>query len=449
MTRTQKIFLGVILLAVLACWSPSKLLPYGVPLVSVGLMLFAFREEIWGRWFVLTLVLAAWFLLDMLLYPDFIVQNGFLAILTYSSFFLPFLIPSRYLASREIYLKISYLVIATILFEGAIGLVQIGHQYSVRHSFDLGAGDVVEGTIDLAFPSAPGFETPSYAAMMAFSTLFLIPLYFQTGGMLKRIAALTLLMGGLTFLLASVVHSLLFLLVAVLISGLVTFASLRRVRLRPLVLAVGGTGLMLLVAYFLLPKNIGEQVPSFFRQFGSNPKVILAERLAHSVDEYPALLFTGLGPGQGVGRAALIATGHYLSSSIERFGIRPQYTDLMSSQMMDLWRRYGRRSSALRPLSAWLGLFGDAGALGFLGFVFILLYLFLRRPNLRTGERTTTIHMFAFRAGLLYLFLLGFQEYYWEYPQAIFLGILLLMVLYAQATASSPVRSGAPEPPAS
>jgi prepilin signal peptidase PulO-like enzyme (type II secretory pathway) len=57
-------------------------------------------------------------------------------------------------------------------------------------------------------------------------------------------------------------------------------------------------------------------------------------------------------------------------------------------------------------------------------------------------DRDKKIYAFSFSTGLMLLFLLGIQENYWEITQAIFLGCLLLKVLFALIMEKPPGEFG-------
>jgi len=190
---------------------------------------------------------------------------------------------------------------------------------------------------------------------------------------------------------------------------------------------------------------------------GRSFKLTLLHRLLTQVRlEHPAAFAFGFGPGQFASRAALIGTGLYFGGLQSPRGlpvldaVRPPATE---AYVMDLWVEVSKIRSAgssLRPFSSWLAVMSEAGVAGCLLVAAVTLVLLWRAGGRarHSGQRLLGL---SFGAMLIFLFLLGAQEHYWETPQAILPGCMLLKLVYANLAPSGvrhPARgSTAPSAP--
>ncbi len=156
------------------------------------------------------------------------------------------------------------------------------------------------------------------------------------------------------------------------------------------------------------------------------------------VNEYPYMSLFGLGQGQFSSRASLIGTGYYIGSFENATPlplISQQMSEPFATYAMPIWRsmrgNFGTWGSTHQPFFSWLTLFTEFGIFACLLLLFFIGYslLQIRRRGRNFREQATGI---ALSIGILFIFLLGFQENYWEVPQAIFPGLLLLKVMHAQ-----------------
>jgi len=93
-------------------------------------------------------------------------------------------------------------------------------------------------------------------------------------------------------------------------------------------------------------------------------------------------------------------------------------------------RKVNSTSSTFQPYFSWLSVYGELGAVGFALSLFLCIYLVI---NVKRHVRSPAQRLSAasFGAGVLFIFLLGMQDNYWEVSQGIFVGLILLKVQYA------------------
>jgi len=439
MTRLQLVYLLVFTATLFACWSPYKYLPYLVPFVALGIVIWMVPyRSILRNLLLLIAIWIGWIGIGALLNPDFIFQNALLAVMTYNSFYIPLVIPARYLAGETLYRCMAKILLVITIIEASIGFIQAIYGYTQKGSFDLENGDFVEGTIDLALAQSPGFETPMFATNMAFSLLAMMPMILVYK---KKSWTIPILFGAAVLVLASVVHVLIYLFAAIVVA-LIIFRPItlkhRRVGLSLLIFG-------LLIAFLigltsvLLPTNLNRVTLQFERaiQLG-NPKVILLQRLfTVAPQEYPWLPTMGIGPGQFSSRASLIGSGYYyggIENPITLPLLKPAVSKSLDLYVLDLWMRIlnwpGTAGSTMKPWASWLSIFSEAGAAGVIAVIFVFTgTLWIARKSAKSWSKR--VIGFSFGAGVILLFLLGMQENYWETTQAILIGCLSLKQLYA------------------
>jgi len=162
------------------------------------------------------------------------------------------------------------------------------------------------------------------------------------------------------------------------------------------------------------------------------------------LSEYPWLPIVGIGTGQFSSRAGLIGTGMYFGSPANPRSI-PLLPEGMSEPfrlfVFDLWLSLyfdqqgnyvhvmNNTSSTYKPYFSWLSVYVEWG--GIVAFVILAIIgrmLWKIHRYASTPERR--LNAVAISAEIIFLFLLGAQENYWEVPQAIFVGLILLKIQY-------------------
>jgi hypothetical protein len=155
--------------------------------------------------------------------------------------------------------------------------------------------------------------------------------------------------------------------------------------------------------------------------------------------EYPWMPLIGIGSGQFSSRAGLIGSGMYFGGPAHPLPL-PLIEGAMSKPFRDyvlpLWLRMAFQpqvndSSAIyKPFLSWLSVYVEWGAIGvmlLLGMIIRLLWQLKRYTQIRALR----LQAFAIAAGILFIFLSGATENYWEVSQALLVGLMLLKVQYA------------------
>lgn len=429
--KYQKAFYWALLLATLTVWSPFNLLGYLIPFVVIIVLLLSGDTVIVVRSVIWIACWAIFISVHALLKKEFFISNSIIAFLTFSSFWIAFTIPSKYLTNFILKEKLARFLANVLVVESVWGCVQGFYGFLQTKSFDIANGDFVEGTIHPALASEKSFSNVMFASNVAFMLIFLLPY------VARRKYLFPFFLGLFALVLASVVHVLLFLFLALGISIFLYKPILikRRAYVQLLILLI----IFPFIAYSVLSQNF-ETLPKFVKQLytGDTPRSqIIYASILHMPMEYRGLQWIGLGPGQFTSRAGLISTGMYFGSPLNPKPLPLLPTNITTPQekfLIELWIEgvtnpyYG---STHQPYFSWLTVYTEFGIPIFMGGLGVTIYLTFwikKRVNASEGKRFVAT---AAGTGTLLLFLLGFQENYWEIPQAIILGILCLKVLYA------------------
>ncbi len=382
----------------------------------------------------LTIYSLCWLLIiggHKLINNQFIVTNGIVAFITYGNLAGLLLLGEKSLSSPLLLNKIFKIVVPVTYVQAFVGIAQAVYGFFVTGSFDKANGDFVEGTIHLALSPSLTFANPMYAVNMAFCLLFIAVFYFYTN---KGLGAL--IIGSIAFILASVMHVVLFLFLAVGIALILFKRFQMKNALRSIVFAAIAIGIISAGA-FLLRGNLGTTYGIVNNLVSGNvtrSRVIL--RVWNEMpQEYPAMPLIGLGPGQFSSRASLISTGLFFGGpeNPRSLPLIPLKTaPPLREYLLDDWIRETKnpfQSSSSQPLFSWLSIYTEFGGISFIALPVLIGFVLL---NARSRIKNSSSRIMAIGAttGLLFLFLLGFQENYWEIPQAMFVGILLTKILF-------------------
>ena len=422
--------------ALVLCWSPSNLLAYLAPLISVAIFILLSGSHTVVRNVIL------WFLawgiiitLYIVLTPGFIIHSALFSILTYSSFFVVVVIPGRFVASLDLLDRMLVWTRGFVIIEALVGITQGLYGFSRTGTFDGANGDFVEGTIHPALAPELAFSNSMFAINMALLLVALLP-----DLILRRKGIVAVLLGSLSLILASVLHVLLMLGAAGLVAILLYWpVSLRR---RTTYLAAAGLVVTTILAFFALRGNFNT-ANAFARQLlsGESYRSRAIERaVVEMPKDYPLLPLVGLGPGQFSSRAGLIGTGLYFGGPVyaRPLPFFPQgMSQAFEDNTLDLWVAYARliaRSSGSgsthQPFLSWLSVYTEWGILA-LAAVFCFTIYLLISVRLVIYSYPQRVLASSFGTGLLLILLLGMQENYWEVPQAILVGLMILKVQYA------------------
>jgi hypothetical protein len=432
----------IFIVAVLACLSPFKVLSYAAPpLLAVWIVIRGKSRQVYRRVRFCVLAVALVLFFYSAIYQDYAVTGGFLALITYASFVFLVVVPGEALAQKRLLSRMIDVTGKVVILESCIGILQAVVSAVNTGNFDSANGDAVQGTIHLSFQPDGSFSNPMFAANLAFMVIALIPgLASKTRSTYGRV-----FLGVVAFVLASVLHMIAFLVIAVGLSFLIFRPPMPQQlgKLRPLLLT---STVPILVLLFLSGNLANLSVHADLFRSGDSPRAEMIHRvLTDMPHEHRAMPFVGLGPGQFSSRAALIATGLYLGGLTDPKSLpflREQVPNVMADDMMDLWIEAETwdnfaSSSTIKPFFSWLSVYTEFGGFFVLA-ICVASAVLLRRMKRAAATPQSRWMAVAAGAGLIFLLLLGLQENYWEVPQAIFVGVLLNQVMLANLLHGSP-----------
>jgi len=437
MNKLQKSYYQAFIGATLICWSPLKPLAYILPLLVIGWILFNNLER---KLFSVSkiFVINIWLVvvgISVLANTDFVMQNALLALLTYSSFLLFLVIPSRALASPELFRKMLKLTLIMVIIEGCWGFVQGMYSFYRNKTFDVSTGDAVDGTIHPALSHTASLANVMFAINLALALIFLIPFLYQLSNKKRIFVALAVV----TLIMTSVMHVLVFAVIAIGAAYIIFNPGYIKFSFKKIVALLVVVSFPVIVTVNLLSSNV-TLISHYFEKItnGDIPKTQVVLRLINEVpQEYPAVHYVGVGPGQFSSRAGLISTGLYFGSPANPKSLpllTPKVAKPLDNYIMDLWLWVSSlpyaAGSTLLPFASWISFYAEFGMFGFfvlLASLTIALLLVRSRANTLMKRRMA----FSFGAAVTLLFLLGVQDNYWEVPQAIFIGLMLIKVAYS------------------
>lgn len=439
----KQAYYEVFIITIIITWLPFKSFAYLAPIIVGFWFLFRTRS---GITFIKisTFVLLFIFIIftHFLIYKGFIIFNSFLFLITYSSFIFILFIPKQIQFTLQDYFRYAKIFKFVLFVQASLGILQLMMKVMLSGGgIDGSAGDVVQGTIKpLSFIGEDaGFGNQMFAINMVFLLLFLTPYTF-----IYRKAMFVYSLGVIALFLSSVVH--VFIAIVLATGGIFLFFR-RKV--------VPKLSMYHLVAIFILVTILLTQVitqPRNFASFGlyaksfsksQSPKVRATQDIFNKVSqEYSILYLIGLGPGQYSSKAGLIGSGHYFGNFYQPkkipFFPREQ-SNPFRKYVFALWEQsthpsYGS-STMNRPFYSLLSIFSEFGLIFFL----LILFLVYRRVRIlkkyflyyKYFEKDKVLSLIKFVGAIGILFLLGlaFFENYLETPQAIFVGILMLIFL--------------------
>ena len=151
---------------------------------------------------------------------------------------------------------------------------------------------------------------------------------------------------------------------------------------------------------------------------------------------YPIMPLVGLGPGQFSSRAALIGTGTYFGGKdpkqipfLPRGSSREFQEYLESHWVAAVSNQYW--GSTQQPFYSWLSVYTEFGVFALLAIAVSAALVLIRLKQVATTPERR-LEATATGAGVILFVLLGMQENYWETPQAVFVGAMLLKAMYAR-----------------
>ncbi|MBO9542811.1 hypothetical protein J7643_19660 [bacterium] len=425
----QRAYLRAFMVTVVLCWSPLKAIAYVIPLLALGYFILAtrsgiaLRNAVVGLTIFLILIGARYFFQG-----DFVLHSALLSIVTFSAAWFLIAIPVKRLAHPTLLESMVAFVARVTLIEGLVGIVQAGYGFMHTGSLDQANGDFVTGTIHIGVAPDLAFSNPMFATNMTCMLLILLPDLLR-----RRKHLLPVLVGALALVLSSVVHVIVMGFVALVLALFLVRPKLQLRLGNAVVLAC--LAVIPLVAVSALSKNLGLISGTYQAMFtGEYPRTLAIIRTVFDLpSEYPLAPLIGLGPGQYSSRASLIGTGYFFGGPLS-----PKQVPLLPKGMSPAFERYlwdlwlmGQNKwfgSTQQPFCSWLTLFSEFGvplALGVMGLIWAILWRVKARADINR-------HLaFTITASILFLCFLGVQENYWEVPQAIMIGCMLIQVAYA------------------
>ena len=432
-------FILLYILTLLIAFSPIKAMGQFIGIFCLlGLIFFVqVRPKIHLlKYSLLLMVYTALGCFYLLFLPDFSFINYYLFFITASSFLILFY-DLRPVMSPSLLNKLSLITLIMIFFQAVYGILQGIVAAARSGSFDIANGDVVRGTIE------PGFFPSGLGGNVMFAILISSLLVFTLGASRLRFSWPRIIIYAvctLAWIIASVLHTILFFGAATLVALLLAKIPRRRKSISKKIrqFKVATVAILLLITVLIpviIPRNLNT-LPNFLSYTLDIREDSYSEKsratyilLFHLSEENPYQPIIGLGPGQYSSRAALILTGQYIRGSSIPL---PNYTSTATGKhILPLWASFLSKpgqGSTFFPFSSWLSLYGEAGLLGLL-FIFVLtltLSFNLRRWN--------SPHFPGINLSLLilifYILFLGFQDNYWEFTQAIFPAFFTLSIGY-------------------
>lgn len=428
--KTDRAYYSAFVIATVLCFSPSKLLAYFAPMAVLGvLIVMTQKKSIVQRVSFVGLFCIFIIAVYSFLNKDFVFVSAILPLLTYSTFIIVICFDHRYLCSHSLQSKIEDFLQWVIFIQSAVGIIQAVYSFLQNGTFDSNSGDAVAGTISASLLPDGTLSNYIFGVNLGFILVFLLP-----GALLRRKGRGALLLGALAFIFASVIHVIIFIGVGLILAFVLCRPPMPKGWTKILA-SVAFIGLVITSAtllstnWSLIPRMI-EGVTN-----GEYPRGRAYERVfGVMVNEYPLMPIFGLGPGQFASRAAAMSSGYYLGGIDNPRGI-PLLPTAMSpafkDYLLDLWfQSKDSAGSTSQPFSSWLSLYTEFGGIAVLIVIGVMSYQILKIVVLafRTNQRWEGTVLCAM---ILYLFLLGLQDVYWEVPQAILIGVMLIKLLHA------------------
>lgn len=436
----HRAYYAAFVLALVVCFSPLKILAYAMPTVFLLWLVLATphaltRNRLVG---VIAAIVGLPILYELAI-AEFLYSNYLLSIVTYSAFLPIVLVDNRALASRWLFEKMLGPVTVMIAAQGVFGILQAVYGAIESGSFGGSNGDRVMGSIFPYFHAEGLGANPMFAVNMSLMLIACLAAPTAIRGLRRQY----LTIGAIALVLASVMHVLVYLVVAVVAAFLLTRGretAHRRGRVaRGLLVLIGLVGT---VSYVALPDNVQRitgVVSEAVNVESVTPRMILLLGVATELPEdEPLQPFIGLGPGQFSSRASLIGSGLFLGGLANPKSapfLDPKATVLAERYCFSLLRAYAEHAdfigSSQQPFFSVLSVYTELGFVG-IGLLLLAVARLIRRlqrcAKANPDQRPQAL---ALSCGIVFLLLLGLQENYWEMPQAILVGLLLLKVLYA------------------
>lgn len=375
-------------------------------------------------------------ILYSLINTDFFWTNYVLFFITISPFIIIYNFNFSNIVNKPFIDKISIYIQGICCFEAFIGLVQIFYMYLfVTNSFDLSAGDAVEGTISLNLAPSTSGSNQMFAILQS---SLLVLLFGWRANNNQKIFPLSII--AISFILASVMHAILFWMISICLAYLILRmkslkfrAKIKIINLKRSIYILLLVTSLSLIVFVTLSANI-KLIPGIIRTTFANGiggKAIATLNTINNMPDYQ--IFLGLGPGQYSSRSGMIMTGDYLNVSIPFKG---NHNIFLENNILNYWlemknlqdnhgKFYG---SSHFPFYSWLSLYGEFGLIGVIAIIFIIIRLLSK--IIRSRQENNFYIRFSLCIIILYIAFLGFQDNYWEWNQPLLPILLFAKIIY-------------------
>jgi hypothetical protein len=440
--RKQNRFLQVYFIALLMAFSPSKAIGQIAPLVVLFGLIFYVQlrpKHHLVQYGVLAALYVGVGLFYQLLMTDFwwptyllfLVTNSALLFLLYD--YAPITTPDFIRRLGNWTLLVIFVQSVYGILQYMVGLQLIGYTPSL--------GDIVWGTLAPPVDSAYAGTGPFFVILISTLALAVLATTSRRLGF-RTLFGLTVVV--LCWTVASLVHSVVYFLLgaifAVLWLRLLKFFTNRRATRRKrkqggifaiviLVVILFGAGTLVHPANY---QNV-TRILGLAGEFGPNASQHKLRVIYYTLVDVPKSValqpLIGLGPGQYSSRAALMGTGEYLQRASIPFiedHINP-LTEFYIIPTLEFTRRTGG-SSLDSPASSWIAVYAETGVFGVLA-VAAIYFMGIMRFGRYQSEQFPRMS-FAMLTLATYVLLMGFQNVYWEYTQAIFPTFMVLKICY-------------------
>lgn len=445
----DKPFYETFIIALIICLSPLKAVALFSPFIC--LTWFIVRSKSGFTLRKLFFLITGWGLL-LLFYNvygsqiglDFNPSNGIVSLIFYSAIILAFAFPFKLTSNDYNYVRYTRIILFVLAIEGLWGIMQ-----KTLAPIILGtqSGDVVEGTINpfsFIFGHS-GFSNQFFAINIVCFLFFCYPFIIA-----NKKKAIPFMLAFIALILASVGHVFYSMLMALSLTFLIFEGH--NIFVKPkLLIAFSTLFLIIIIVFANLDSAMYELSKQEFDSFvsGESAKTRAAyTAIFEAGAEYPTMHLVGVGPGQYSSRAGIVSTGTYFGLS-EFFTAIPflniNTTKPLEDFVMEDWNFITENfldpemtfttSTMHRPFFSVLSVYAEFGGLTLILIVYFILKQVFRLRKKYTSLKSSGVNphvrqlAFSCSATILFLFFIGMYENYYESPQGIFLGILLVLIM--------------------
>lgn len=366
------------------------------------------------------IIIILYFIFNSFAQEDFFISNYITAIVfNITGVFLIFFHSHHMESSSETLIK-KFLIffLAIQVFIGLFQVVMIGR-------IDGAEGDFIQGSLQwnsFKTRDSGGFNNQIYAIALINITLFLLRHLFKSLKWLLFLSLTAVLLTGVIHVIVCVVLSL-------------ATASVFFLPLRILNKAIISIVFLIGSIYLFLPGNF--QLFSHYYDLSQRreaaPKIAVTYDTFEYLKNNPKVLFFGTGIGHYSSRASLLNSGTYN----DKFDFLNKQSSHFKQVVKPIWdrfrfnkARYGN-STIHRPFYSMLSFFTEFGLL-ISSFILYLFYKYLKqlRKRLSTStSRKTKSEIYILLIMIFFNLYLGVFENYYELPQAILPGVILMIIL--------------------